>query len=222
MKLDGDFTTIATTGPPEIEYPLKDHLEHFTVEQTMLVLPASYTGTPLDTAHADYPSAYCVSDTTDNTKGPLLEITRKWATVPAETNISDSRPVTFPAFGTATTSAQYTLIEEPGVAYQRFNDYQPRSSSLTLTVPVRRHIRYVLPGVSGEGSLEELPIVPRFRIANSTGQTLATLETAGADPDAAKYKNWIAAGVEIVVQATTITPYLGNIWRAETIYAKAR
>lgn len=223
MKTNGNaFTTITATAAPELEYPLKDHPDHYTVEQLMLVLPGSYLGPPMDTAHATYTAAYCIGDTSVRRLGPLLEVTRKWATIPAEANIVASQAVTYPAFGSATTSAEYSLVEDAATAYQIYGDYQPRSSTLSLTVPVRRHVRYVLPGVSSEPSIEDVPIYPKFRVADSSGTTLASLETAGASPDAAKYKAWIASGKEIVVRATAITLYLGNIWRVETTYAKAR
>lgn len=222
MIEDGDFTTISSTGGVEISYPIKSHPAHYTIEQKMLVKAANYTGPPLDAVHPTYGSAYCVGDSSPSTRGPLLSLTREWSTIPAEANFSDIGSVTFPAFGWESTAAEYSLVEEPGVAYQIFGAFEPRSSSLTLTVPVRRHVAFVLPGISGVSTIEEVPMYPRFRVVDANGVAVANTGSAGADPDFTKYKSWVLNGVEIVAEGTTISKYLGNIWRVETVYAKAR
>ena len=211
MTEDGDFSVIGATGPPEISYPLKDHPEHYVIKQKMMVKPADYAGPPLDTAHASYSNAYCVGDESPSLSGPVRYITRKWATVPSEQNLSGVRAVTFPAFGSSTASAAYELDETGSVVRQRYGDFQPRSSPLTLSVPVRRHVFYALPGVSGGfATLEDIPVHARFRVADVNGSPLASLETAGAVPDVAAYKAWIASKVEIVAVGTIIAPYLGT------------
>ena len=222
MIEDGDFTTISSTGGVEISYPIKSHPAHYTIEQKMLVKAANYTGPPLDATHPTYTSAYCVGDSSPSRRGPLLQVTREWATIPGVADFVDVSSVTFPAFGWESAAAGYSLVEAPGVAYQVYGEFEPRSSSLTLTVPVRRHVEFILPGISGVSTIEEVPMYPHFRVVDANGVAVANTGSAGADPDFAKYKSWVLNGVEIVAEGTTLTNYLGNIWRVETVYAKAR
>lgn len=221
---DGDYTSAIFNGTAEPSYPDPGELPgHYVIKQRAAILPIHYTGPPMDTAHPNYPSAYCVGDSNYRRNGPLLEFDRTFSTVPALQNYDDSQSVAYPGMGKQAASAAYVLDESGGVARQKYGDFIPRENSLTLRVPVRREVFFVLPGVEGSfGNVSEIPICPAFRVVNATGQEVDDLASAGATPDLDKYKSWIANRIEIVVAATQITRYLGNIWRVETTYARAR
>ena len=220
---DGDFRTWKLSGPPDIRYPLIDDETHFIIRQKVIILASEHLPNPIDQKHPHYPAAFCVGDESHTTRGPMLEHTRIWSTIPKTTDRMISGNVSFPAVGSTTSSADYKLEVSDGVAVQNYpGKFIPRSSSLSLHVPIRIHSEYFLPGISGYRTVNDFPIVPTFRLNNATGVSVTDAEATGADPDETAYVDWIKTGVEICVRGTRLTRYRGNIWRAETAYARAR
>ena len=214
------FTTPQATGSPERAYPLKDHPEHFTIEREMMVFAEHYEGPPLDEPDTFYQNAYCVGDSGHTSEGPILKFDRKWATVPQARDFYSSINYTYPSMGE--TPGVYSVREEQGVVHQDFVLYTVRTNPITLNVPSRVHVEYYLPGVSGVNSIEDIPTEMAFRLLDSDGHEVSDLTATNATPDVNEYAIWIISEMELCARSTKLERYLGNIWKAQTEYVKAK
>lgn len=212
---DGDLSTPILAGVPTITYPMPhEDSTHYLVHQPMAVWAHSYTGVPLDTLHplAQYNKAYCVADEQHTVDGRLLRFIRVFATLPKTGNYLDTEMVTFPRFTGIPTSYEIRNLGGSTVVI-RYTLSEARDRLLQMEAPVRRYREYFIPGkIGGYQTLDDVEIYPE-------AQPYVDDVFDEADGD---YAEWVAKKLEIVVRPTQVERYLGNIWRAQTTFAKAR
>jgi len=221
---DGDFQNPQPVGAPEVSYPLpKIDPRHISIKQRMCVLAQHYTGPDLDTVHYLYPKTYCTADQSLSLQGPVQFFERIYHSIPQVTRKIEMESVSFPPLGATTPADSYQLDESGGVVRQAYTGVIPRSSEISLVVPVVRHRKYIIPGkIGGYASIEDVSIELPLRIVDSAGIPLADAEQAGASPSADDYKRYAKNGYHFIVEPTVIVNYAGNIWLIQNSYTRAR
>ena len=201
----------------------------FIVEQDFMVRMANYTPLPLNTPYqdawglgwngpVDLATAILVTEgRLEVQPGGLARLRRTFACVPASRNSYESFTFKFPGFQTAAMAAA-----NPPVTRQ----------PVSLTVNTRLQYDYYL--LTPGGSLPYLnPVFSPYQAAANAvllslflpddallqdvvGTALATI------PPATDYANAITTGAEIVVEASKLNPWMGNIYERVTRFTLAQ
>lgn len=210
---DGSLSSPMIDGPAELTFPMPlEDSTHFVVRQPMMVLASAYTGPVLNELHGTYTSAYCVGDENVRAEGRVLRFDRMYATLPANGDHWESDTVTFPRYAGLQTGSTIQNYGN-GTIVINYIYGESREYLLQLDVPVRRVREYFIPNLKGGYTTpDDVKILPRAQPFVDN-----VLDVADGD-----YAEWVAQGLQVVVEATQVERYMGNIWRAQTTFAKAR
>lgn len=212
---DGDFSTASAVSDFRFSAPFAQYgiVNLYVVEQDFVINRASFAPLAIDTAHPTLAGYFLALETP--MQAVAVEGTVKWTRRYAQVPASFSRkggtyPYTFPILFTGVTSTS-RLFSKPLVVDSRVQvDFFHISDS--TTVPVIEPQRYInsLSGFDATSPYGE-PVVtdPGFGVTPTV-------------PDLTTYNSWVSGGIEIVPEASKVTPnWMGTIQMRETLYIKA-
>lgn len=213
---DGLFTVASAVSNYRYSAPFAQYgiTNLYVVEQDFVIEEASFSPLAVDTPHPTLAGFYLALESpmqpvaTQDT----VKWTRRYSQLPTSfSRANGTYAYTFPVIltGLLTTSR---LFAKPFAVNSRVQtDFFHQSDS--TTIPVIEPQRYVLitfPSIDATSPYGE-PVV-----SNAGFGVSATI------PDESTYQSWVAGGIEIVPEASKITPnWMGNIHMRETIYIKA-
>lgn len=210
---DGDISAAQIAGVCQVDFPLElEDPTHYVVRQPMAVKASEYIGPPLNAKHPEFSAAYCVGDENKQLEGRVLRFDRVYATLPKSGDYWDSEMVTYPKY--AGLPQGYEVLEPyPGALIIRYDYGEARNSVLSVDVAVRHRREYFIPGViGGYDSPHDVEVLPK-------AQPFVDNVLDEAD---GYYAEWVARKMEVVVVPTKVERYMGNIWRSQTSFARAR
>lgn len=213
---DGDFTVAAVVSDfrysaPFAQYGIKDF---YVVEQDFVIARASFAPLDIGTAHPTLANYFLAIETPMQpvSINNVVRWTRRYSKVPA----NFSRPggtyaYSFPVMltGDLTTSR---LFSKPITVNSRIQvDFFQTSDPDTITIiQAQRYVLAVSPTIDATSPYGE-PVVSD-----------AAVGLAPTTPTQTTYSAWIAGGIELVPEASKVTPnWMGNIHMRETVYLKA-
>lgn len=213
---DGDFTTAQPVSDIRYIAPFSDLGVNtiLVVDQDFVINRANYSPLAIDTPHPTLLGYFLARETDPQpvVVNDTVRWTRRYSQVPS----SFSRPggtyvYTFPVMWTGL-NATSRLFPKPisvgsRIQYDFFHTSDP--NSITIIEPQR----YVISTSTNTDATSPWgePVV-----------TNAGFGVTPTIPDLATYQSWVVGGIEIVPEASKITPnWMGNIHMRETIYIKA-
>jgi hypothetical protein len=214
---DGDFT-IATAvsdireSAPFVQFGIATI---YVIDQDFCIARAFYSPLAIDTAHPTLAGYFLAKESPYQpvSINHIVKWTRTYSKVPSNfSRPSGTMPYTFPAMltGDSTTSrlAPKTMTVNARMQTDFFHTSDP--DSITVIQPQR----YVLAAhTDTDASSSEF------------GQPIVTNGAAFTEtlPNVGAYKTMVATEIEIVPEASKITPnWMGNIHMRETLYIKAK
>lgn len=212
---DGDFSAAAVNSAlrysaPFVQFGVKDL---YVVEQDFVIDAQFFTPLAIDTAHPTLANYFLAAETSPVPVAfeGTVKWTRRYAKVPTSfSHAGGTYPYAFPIIFTGVLSTS-RLFAKPFSVNSRIQvDFFHAADSTTVAViEPQRYIN----SFSG------------FDATSPYGEPVVTNPGFGVTPtipDLSTYVGWVAAGTEIVPEASKLTPnWMGNIHMRETIYLKA-
>lgn len=216
LVYDGDYSTAQAVTNPELSAPIAGVNANYLLRQDFMQSLSSFVALALNTPHPTYSTYYLVDESEKvDIGGGLVRWTRTYAQVPA----SYSEPGGNYAYSFIGFYGQFGINVTQITGRER----------QTEVVPVRINRDFFL---VGPGQIytdpNDIPTMPEQQyysgsptlkvnyIGDSPPLQIATT------PSRTAYDALVAAGSEIVVEASTIFRWMGNIYVRETRYVTAK
>jgi hypothetical protein len=214
---DGDFSTAANVSDireyaPFSQYGINDLL---VLEQDFVIARASYSTLAIDTTHPTIANYFLALETPYSAVAMknTVQWTRRYAKVPSSfSRPGGTYPYTFPVLltGDLTTSRLFAkpITVNARIQVDFFHTSDPNSIAI---IDAQRYVLAFNPTIDATSPYGEPAVAD------------ASFSLALTVPSYTTYAAWIAGGIEIVPEASKITPnWMGNIHMRETIYLKAK
>jgi hypothetical protein len=225
FKVDGDFTTATAVGAARKSFPIEGRNDSVVIEQDFMQALSSFAPLALNTPHPDVPTAYLVAETPLQDLGSgIVRWTRVYAQVPATyTEPGGSYAYNYIGFvgnvisqgGEVTLSVTGRERKVENSSVQITREFFLVGAGQTYTqwqsIPVISGQRYY--GASGMDT-DYLTDSPPFVTATNPTRTdyLALVTADAASP----------SSFSLVVEDSTVTRWMGNIYMRETRRIKAK
>jgi hypothetical protein len=213
---DGDFSTASAVSDYRFSAPFSQYGVNtlYVMDQDFVIDRASFVPLAIDTPHPILSDFYLAVETPMQpvSFAGTVKWTRRYAQVPASfSHAGGTYPYAFPILYTGVTSTS-RLFSKPLTVNCRVQvDFFHSSDSTTVAVIEPQRYINSLSGFDATSPYGE-PVVtdPGFGVTPTI-------------PDLSTYNSWVSGGIEIVPEASKLTPnWMGNIHMRETIYIKAR
>lgn len=213
---DGDFTTAQPVSDIRYVAPFSDLGVNtiLVIDQDFCINRANFSPLAIDTAHPTLGGYYLARETDPSpvSINDTVKWTRRYAQVPSSfSRPGGTYPYTFPVLytGVNDTSRLFAKPLTVNCRIQRDFFHTSDPDSITIIEP-QRYVIATNPTQDATSPWGE-PVVTDAGF--SVTETIPSLTT---------YQSWVAGGIEIVPEASKITPnWMGNIHMRETIYIKA-
>lgn len=186
----------------------------YVVEQDFVINRNSFSPLAIDTPHPTLSGYFLAAETPMQpvALADTVRWTRRYSQVPSTfSHAGGTYPYTFPVMWTGLNDTSRLFPQNITVSSRVQVDFFHSIDS--DSVPVIEPQRYVI------------ATSPNTDATSPWGQPVVTNAGFGVTPtipDLATYQSWIAGGVELVPEASKITPnWMGYIHMRETIYIKA-
>jgi hypothetical protein len=225
FKVDGDFTTATAVGAARKSFPIEGRNDSVVIEQDFMQALSSFAPLALNTPHPDVPTAYLVAETPLQDLGSgIVRWTRVYAQVPATyTEPGGSYAYNYIGFVgnvisqggevTLSVTGRERTVENSPVQITRefFLVGAGQTYAQWQNIPVISGQRYY--GASGMDT-DYLTDAPPFVTATNPTRTayLALVTADAASP----------SSFSLVVEDSTVTRWMGNIYMRETRRIKAK
>jgi hypothetical protein len=152
--------------------------------------------------------------------GDVVQWTRTYAKIPASYSLASSYVYTFPAFQSVTgvnTTAQSgrDQLSEKSAARVQYDYFLIDPTNGTPTGPIYNKATSI-PIIDQQRYYLNKDVIDLRLFATSL--TSANFDSNPTVPKVEDYLAWIAAKLEIVAEASTLRPWLGNIVERQTVY----
>jgi len=213
---DGDFSSASPVSDYRYSAPFAQFAINnlYLVEQDFVIESTHFSPLAIDTAHPLLADFYLAMETPmqPTSMSNIMRWTRKYSKVPPSfSRPGGTYPYSFPVMWTGVNDTSRLFAKPITVNARIQTDFFHTSDANTITIiEPQRYVLALAPTVDATSPWGE-PVVTNagFGIAETT-------------PDLATYQAWVAGGIEIVPEASKITPnWMGNIHMRETIYLKA-
>ena len=229
--LDGDFTLAQQLGPERQSFPFSINGDETSViyEADFLQLLANFAALSSNSPHPSYSSAYLIEETPRlpwTTGSGIVKWTRRYATIPITRSEPTSISFRFPGI---------VVYQQVNGLYAEYTIRVPRNR----TVNCRQQLDYFLIGANGSYSnLQLIPSVQHtgfytvllngsINLNPGQGNDVETLYPAAdplnrTTPTTDTWLAWVAGGVEVVAEDSTLQRWQGNIIQRTTKYVVAQ
>lgn len=213
---DGDFSTAGAVSDFRFSAPFAQFGVNtlYVVEQDFVIHRASFLPLAIDTAHPTLADYFLAIETPMQpvSKEGIVKWTRRYSKVPAAfSHAGGIYPYTFPILYTGVLNTSRLFSKPLSVNTRIQVDFFHTSDSTSVAaIEPQRYIN----SISG------------FDATSQYGEPVVTDPGFGVTPtvpDLTTYNSWVSGGIEIVPEASKVTPnWMGNIHMRETVYIKAR
>jgi len=214
---DGDFSTAANVSGYRYSAPFSQYGVNtlYVVEQDFVIAESAFSPLAIGTAHPTLTGFFLAVETPyqHTSLNNTVKWTRRYSKVPASfSHPGGTYAYTFPILLTGDLSTSRLFAKPLTVnARVQVDFFQTTDANSIAVIEAQRYVLATNPTIDATSPYGE-PVV-----SDSTFSTAATV------PSYTTYFAWIAGGIELVPEASKITPnWMGNIHMRETIYLKAK
>lgn len=231
---DNGWTVATEHGPSRLSAPFPHTTALYVLEQDFMVNEANFSPLALNTPHATLPAYKLVSEGPPTIEGGVRTWTRKYAQVPDSwSEINKTLVYNFIGFWgviLANSNGNLNSSEVAGrprrsraVNVKAQHDFflvGPGGLASEFFISVSSETKYYSPSIG----LDLQPVEIDYLTDTVMGGTTLVASTT---PSMSTYRGWMASDAasgdsfSIIVQASNITRWMGNIFQRETLYIKA-
>jgi hypothetical protein len=181
-------------GPYSVSYPLASENNYAAVYNQPYIVESGFDSTGTMGSAGIFPNTVLVAQSERQPLGGgYFEFVQGFAEIPSGHNDFQTYTYTFPALA---------------------NGWRPQWKTLTVVARVASDFY-------NTDSPQDILLLTGQKYLNQYGWDAGYLDNTTV-PTKTLYAGWVQSGVEIIAQDSSLSRYIGPIWRRDTIYIKAQ